>query len=59
MYLFYNFEGDFTQRNELGQEDIINVVEGYLAVIKFENGKFYELTPIDEEDVDNWTLCEQ
>ncbi len=39
--------------------DMENIVEGYLQVIRFENGVFQEMTPIDVEDTDNWTKIEE
>lgn len=40
-------------------DDMLNLVEGYLQVIRFENGVFEEMTPIDVEDVHNWTEIEE
>lgn len=59
MYLFYDFEnGTFLQRETADADDMLNCVEGYLDIFKFENGKFYTLTPCDIEDTNNWTEVE-
>lgn len=39
--------------------DMENIVEGYLQVIRSEYGVFQELTPIDVEDIGNWTKIEE
>jgi hypothetical protein len=39
--------------------EIEAVIDGLLEIYRYENGEFQELTPIDGEDADNWSIVER
>lgn len=55
MYLFVLEDGTIWQCTDIDSEDIENCLDGILTIIRFEDKKFKQLTPIDETDLDNWT----
>lgn len=56
MKYLYIVEGLPHQRDDSPTPaDIANCFEGYVQIIRFENGVFEEMTPIDETDTNNWT----
>lgn len=59
MKYLYVLDDGFQQRDGPPTPvDITDCVEGYIQIIRFENGVFEEMTPIDETDRNNWTEIE-
>lgn len=60
MYLYLWMEDCDTVQDAVGpdSDDAELCIEGSLAIYRFANGRFEYFTPIDTDDLDNWTEVE-
>ncbi len=60
MRYLYNYEGAICQSDSPpSSRDVELVIDGSMNIYRVnEAGEFEEMTPIDIEDTDNWTIVE-